>query len=190
MHNPVVISKAFHPVFYDGPDVNKIMVPIQPQYYIRLFPEVPGRNLTIDEAAGQFIVEGNTIKKAYLCRAKIKAVQPGDVILLYRSKDLRGVATLGVIEEFHTNITNLDDAIKIVGKRTVYTKDEISDMLQRPITIFLFRYHVHLNTPVSFALMKEHDILNGPPQSIMLISDEKYMRFKKVAGLDERFTVN
>ena len=81
---PLNISKKYYPSFYDGIWVNKFIIPIQPEYHNRLFTGFIGRQTKITEYEGKFIIEGNTIKKAYLTHSKILKMKRGDIILFYR----------------------------------------------------------------------------------------------------------
>ena len=58
-----------------------------------------GDKHTLAEHGGGFLVEGNAIKKAYLCNAKTKQMAEGDIVLFYRSVDVSAITSLGVVEE-------------------------------------------------------------------------------------------
>jgi rRNA-processing protein FCF1 len=187
---PQEVAKNCWPNFCDGRIVRKFIIPIRPQYYDRLFIEHEGRQTEIIEHMGQFIIEGNTIEKAYLCHSGIRKVFPGDILLFYRSQDLKELKCLGVIEKVYTNLRDKDRIIKIVGKRTVYTIDEIAVIARKPTTVILFTWHFGLKRPLKLVKMKEMKILSAAPQSIVRISHEKYLRIKSEGALDERFTID
>ena len=187
---PLDISKKFYPCFYDGPSVHKFVIPIQPIYHNRLFTDYSGRQTSLNEFGGRFIIEGNTIKKAYLCHASIKKMSPGDVLLFYRSRDEKRLTSVGVVERIYDSVRNAEEVIRYVGKRTVYSKREIGDMVRKPTKVILFRMHFHLKNPLSLDKLKEKRILRGAPQSITQINHKKYVELKEIGGLDERFTIN
>ncbi len=141
------------------------------------------------EHANEFIVEGNAIKKAYLSHSRIKQLKPGDILLFYRSKDDQSITSLGVIEEVKVGMIETDEIIRFVGKRTVYSRDEI-ETSPKPLIVILFRHHFHLKNSLKLTTLLASGIFNGPPQSIMQISDEKYNVIKGLGGIDGRFTVN
>ena len=189
-HSPAQIIKEFYPSFYDGPNVKKYIIPIQPPFHSQLFTDYTGRQTRIIEYCGEFIIEGNTIKKAYLTNSKITKIQQGDIILFYRSKDKSQITSLGVVESIHMRLTNPDEIMRIVGKRTVYSRDEIEKMAKKPTTVLLF-YHIgHLPNPISFLVLKEVGALSGPPQSICGIDEKSYREIIRRSGIDERFTVH
>ncbi|MEN6610571.1 MAG: hypothetical protein ABFC24_07005 [Methanoregulaceae archaeon] len=187
--SPIGILKRFYPTFYDGTSVKKWIIPIQPEFHARLFTDYGRRQTTLYEHAGEFIIEGNAIRKAYLTHSKIRQLKPGDIVLFYRSADDQSITSLGVIEEVRTGLTETEDIIRSVGKRTVYSPAEI-DASPKPLTVILFRHLFHVKNPLKFTELLESGILNGPPQSIMQISNEDYIVIKSIGGIDGRFTVN
>jgi len=187
---PLKISQHYYPNFYDGKEVNKFIIPIQPQYHDKLFTDFPGRQTTLNEHIGQFIIEGNTIKKAYLTHSSIKKIKPGDILLFYRSKDESAIVSIGVIENTFFNLSQKERVANLVGKRSVYSLFEIDEIVQSPTTIIFFNFHFHFKRFIAFGKLKEEGILLGPPQSITQISHKKYLKIKKWSGIDERFTIN
>ncbi|TFF95150.1 MAG: EVE domain-containing protein, partial [Promethearchaeota archaeon] len=126
--------------------------------------------------------------KAYLCHAKIKKIKPGDIVLFYKSIKEQGITTIGVAEKIHYNITAIDKALNLVGKRTVYSKHEIKKLIEKPTTIILFNFHFHFDRIIPYEFLEENKILKGPPQSILEIDNDNYQIIKKEGRLDERFT--
>lgn len=186
---PIEVSKNFWPNFYDGQNINKFVVPIRPEYHERLFVEKRSQ-VTLFEGAGEFIVEGNTIKKAYLCHSKIKKISPGDILLFYRSRDKREIDSIGIVEEVHKGLKDKDKIMRVVAKRTVYPINEIEKIAKKPTTVILFRWHFYLTKPLKLNELKQMDVLKGAPQSITRISHKHYVEIKKKGGIDERFTVS
>lgn len=185
MH-PLEISKKYYPSFYDGIRVNKFLVPIRPEYHQRLFTEYRSRQTTLSEHTGEFIDEGNTIKKAYLCSSNIKTILSSDILLFYRTIDRREITSLGVVEKVLYGLQDTDEISRYVGRRTVYSIEEIESM--KPTLTILFNWHFHLPNPLKRKNLKTMGISH--PQSIAKISEEKYLQIKKRGGIDERFTVN
>lgn len=183
------IFKKYYPSFYDGPEVKKWIVPIYPEYHDRLFTDYGARQTTLFEHEGEFIVEGNAIKKAYISHSSTRQLKTGDVLIFYRTTDVHSLTSLGIIDEVRFEMLDPDEIIRFVGKRTVYTHDEIVD-IKKPLTVILFRYHFFLKTPISLDTLRESDLLTGHPQSIMQINDEKYRVIKEMGGIDGRFTIN
>lgn len=189
------ISKKYYPSFYDGKNVNKFIVPISPKWHQMLFTEYKGkqkkgRQPILDEFAGQFIIEGNAIKKAYICHFKIKKISRGDIILFYRSQDERAVTSLGVVEKTLRGIHDKEEIIKYLAKRSIYSANVIEEFVKKPVLIILFTWHFHFSNPLGLEELKEIGILQGIPKNITQIDHEKYILVKKRGLIDERFTVN
>jgi len=184
--DPLRFSKKYYPSFYDGPLVRKFVVPILPRYHDRLFVEYPKRQTTILEHVGQFIVEGNTIKKAYLCHSKISRLSRGDILLFYRSRE-KVLTSLGIVEK--TRFTRDKDLIlRMVGKRTVYTPNEIEKMVEKPTLVILFQFHFHFKKPLKLNQLINLGIIKKAPQTITKITHQNYLRVKRESRLDERYT--
>lgn len=193
--SPIEVSKKLYPSFYDGENVNKYVIPIQPKWHKRLFTEyrekgTKGRQSTLSEHWGEFIVEGNTIKKAYLCHSNITTISPGDLVLFYRSKDEKRLTSLGVVEKIYQRLNDPEEITRIVGKRTVYSIEEIEEIAKRPTTVLLFTWHLHLPDPIALKELVDEGVLKRAPLSINSISHEKYLTVKKRGKIDERFTAH
>jgi predicted nucleic acid-binding protein len=185
---PLEISKMYYPSLYDGDEVNKFLVPIRPEYHQKLFTDYKGRQTSLSEHAGDFIVEGNTIKKAYLSSSRIRNLSPGDILLFYRTVVDSKITSLGVIEKVLYGLQDKDEIFRNVRKRTVYSMEEIEKMAEKPTLVILFKWHFHLPNPLRLNDLKAIGV--SAPQSIAQISDAKYLQIKKIGGIDERFTVN
>jgi len=87
-------------------------------------------------------------------------------------------------------LQNYRDIIKLVGKRTVYSVNEIQSIASKPSLVILFWQYWHLQQPLSYLRLKGMGILKGPPLSIMQISEKDYSLIKEAGDIDERFTIN
>ena len=186
---PFDITKSYYPSYCDGADVKKFIVPIRPRYHSRLFTNYKDRQIELAESAGYFIVEGNTIRKAYICNSRITKMTPGDLILFYVS-ERKKLISIGVVEAVYGGLQDYRDIIKLVGKRTVYSVKEMQFIARKPSLVILFWHYWHIPQPLSYLRLKGMGILKGPPRSIMQISEKYYSIIKKAGGIDERFAVN
>lgn len=186
---PSEVSKKYYPSYYDGSQVNKYIIPIQPAYHNNLFIDYQkNRQAFLLELWGDFVAEGNTIKKAYLTQSKIQKIKPGDIILFYRSRDMHAITSLGVVDQFHSDISP-EEIMRIIGKRSVYSKNDIEGLTKNP-SIILFRHHFHFTNSVLLKPMLQAHILKGAPQSPMQINQAAYEWIIKEGGIDESFTVH
>jgi hypothetical protein len=94
--SPADIAKKFYPCFDDRETVRKFIIPILPEYHKRLFNDYDSNPFSGQKRHQkrlqeyieggmeiQPVIEGNTIKKAYLCHSNSKKLKKGDVILFY-----------------------------------------------------------------------------------------------------------
>jgi hypothetical protein len=184
----IEISQRFYPSYCDKRAVRKFLVPIRPEFHERLFVDYPSRQTRLPEYRGQFIVEGNAIKKAYLCNSRNRSISRGDIMLFYRSEDRQEVTALGVVESVRLYLRHPEEVAKVVEKRTVYSIKEITDMLSQPTIVLLFNWHFYLPHPVT--LEQLHNMGISAPQSLTRLTEAKYLEIRRRGGIDERFAVN
>jgi ribosomal protein S18 acetylase RimI-like enzyme len=187
---PIETSKKFYPSFYEGDQVSKYLIPVQPQFHNKLFPTYSRRDTTLSEFSGEFQSEGNAIKKAYLSNANNRKLSPGDLLLFYRSRDNMEVTSIGVLEDVHYGLTNADSIARIVGKRSVFTRRELQDIAESEATVLLFRWHFDLEDPIGYEELKDNDVLSAPLQVMSEISDSDYKYIRKLGGINERFALD
>lgn len=192
----VILVKGFHPAAGDrialsplefhvrfgppalNPDPNETyVVPIQPPFHRLLFPEAevqvaPGQlELGIEAAVDRPF--GNSLRKAYLCRAQHRNLPSGSTLLFYRSRDLSAVTCVGVVERT-TRGNDAPEIARLVGKRTVYTYEQIRELATRPVLSVLFRQDRVLPRPIGLAELLRRQLLSGHPQTITRVKKEGF----------------
>jgi hypothetical protein len=100
-------------------------------------------------------------------------MNPGDVVLFYRSQDQRAVTSIGIVESYET-FNDPEVIARRVKRRTVYSMKDIKEMANRPTRVMLFRLIGHMNNSLPQAWLEGHGVLNGPPQSITKITNEAF----------------
>lgn len=188
--DPLETAHRFYPSFYDGEQVDKFLIPIRPEYHGKLFNAYEKRQHKLPEYGGQFESEGNAIKKAYLTRSNIRKIEPGSILLFYRTQDEKEITSLGVCDNVHYEVTGLRSLQRAIGRRSVFDTHELSDWAQDPTTVILFWWHFDLPQPVEYRKLIDNDVLNGPPQSITEVDEAGYKYVKTEGEIDERFAVN
>ena len=167
--DPFLYLRSYFPHFRHDASIAKYIVPIQPKYHQILFVDFEKQLQLFDPVNSA----GNAIKLAYLCHAPTKKMQPGDIVLFYRSCDVMAITSLGVVECYET----FQDADLIAGKvkrRTVYNMEDIKIMAARETRVMLFRLIRHFSVPLSHTWLMQNDIIKRPPQSIMRSSNEAF----------------
>ncbi|HCY18978.1 TPA: hypothetical protein HA281_02195 [Candidatus Woesearchaeota archaeon] len=188
--SPLEMLQNYFPSVYEGISVRKFIIPIRPEYHNRLFTDYEARQPSLVEFQGQLIIEGNTIRKAYLCHSKITRIRSGDIVLFYRSIDRKSLTSLGVVEKVINETTDSEYIIKEVGKRTVYTKKEIETMAKEPTKVILFSLNFHFPQLVPLEKLKAERLLFGTPQSITEINHQQYFRIIELSGLKQKYFFN
>ena len=61
--------------------------------------------------------------------------------------DGRKITSLGVIERVYHKVRSPEQIVRLVGKRSVYTRGEIEEMARKPTKVILFRHHFHFENP-------------------------------------------
>jgi len=185
---PSEIDRRYFPSYYDGKSMKKAIVPIIPQYHEQLFGLIDRQQSTLDKLTGGFIPEQNTIRKAYVSRSRTR-LSEGDVLLFYRSRDLKAITSIGVVESSYYNINDPSKIIKLVSRRTVYSHEDIEKFAKNGATVILFKHCFALEKPIS-SLEMDEDFGIKVPQTISIIDDEKYRRLIQRGGIDRRFTIH
>jgi L-amino acid N-acyltransferase YncA len=173
--------RKYFPHFYSGPEVAKFVVPIRPEFHRILFPDYRS---VVDQQADMFPVDnyaGNAIKMAYLSHAQTNAIEPGSVLLFYRSSDDQALTSIGVVESYE-QLSDADAIVQRVKRRTVYTLTDIQKMAVKPTRVLLFRFVRHLVRPIPCAELMQHRVLNGSPQSLTSISHDAFRTAIAIGG--------
>jgi hypothetical protein len=188
--------------------VRKFCVPIRPDYHRRLFPEIafgaelplfPATTFAPMLAHGSVSTPGNTIRKVYLCRAKITRMRPGDMLLFYMSKDesyaaSQSITTVGIVEQV-ANVTAAEELIKQTAKRSVFSAEDLIGMQPSalsPVKMVDFLLVGHSQPSVPLDRLTSAGILtNRPPQSIAELCEERYAALKPLLhlGFDKKAEV-
>lgn len=149
---------------------NSFVIPIEPRWHRVLFPDAePIEEDTLFPAALGLTTQpfGNALRKAYLCNAPSRLLQPGDPLLFYRSSDEKAVHVVGVCED---TLVTRDPAeiVAAVGRRTVYSLQEIDNLASRnEVLVVMFRQDRILRPdPITLSELIGSRVLSSWPQSI------------------------
>lgn len=171
---PAEFFKAYFPSYRHDSEVRKFLVPVRPTWHTRLFPEYhPHRAQKVFEDYTGAVPAGNAIRKAYLCNSRITKIRPGDILLFYRSNDIRKVTHLGLVEQAIA-CRSLEEVIRTTGNRTVLPIRELKAICRSQVLAILFWSvgPVSREKPEGIPIRGVVHI----PQSIIQIDDSKYQR--------------
>ncbi|MFZ5828265.1 MAG: GNAT family N-acetyltransferase [Bacillota bacterium] len=167
--DPVRYNALYYPHFDCSPSVRKFIVPIQPRWHKVLFPECE-KQLTFFPPQ---LAVSNAMRMAYLCNSQSNRVRRGDLVLFYRSHDLKGVTTLGIVEgTLRSRIP--EEIAATVGKRTLFSFKDIQALCHKDTLAIQFRQILHLSRPVQFSRLSELGVVRNHVESITQLSDEGF----------------
>ena len=111
--------------------------------------------------------------KAYLSRSNIQRVEPGALILFYRSEDRRAVTAVGVVD----GVLRSNDPFEIrrfVGTRTVYTDAEVGTLCAGGRSLLAIRFRHDRVLPDGWPLNEliQAEVVRDAPQTIQEITSE------------------
>jgi len=144
------------------------LVPIEPRWHRVLFPDAePADNALFPATEGLTIQPfGNAIRKAYLCNSPSRLLRRGDVLLFYRSGDEKAVFVVGVCENVMVS-SNAEHIAATVGRRTVYSVDDIAALAKRSeVLVLQFRQDRILTEPIDLEELVAAQVVRSWPQSI------------------------
>jgi hypothetical protein len=79
------------------------------------------------------------------------------VLLFYQSVTNRGAIALGIVEETLVS-SSPDEVVRAVGKRTVYSLEEIRGLCRSPVLVILFRQARALAHPIPVEELVENGV--------------------------------
>ncbi|MGN1341768.1 MAG: EVE domain-containing protein [Bacilli bacterium] len=158
---------------FDWSNKNTFIVPIQQQYHEMLFPESESlTQLSFDDLQGANTYS-NTIKKAYICKAKTKQIKPGDILLFYASEYKKSITTIGIVDNVFSGFSTPEELYTMATKRTVYSLEEIKSNFTTDSKLILFKYYKTLINPITYKKLVEDKILKNIPMSIVKVDSSK-----------------
>ncbi len=171
----------------------KYMVPIYPAYHTELFPD----SILNNESPQDFSENEphrNAIKKVYISRSHNRNLNPGDLIVFYRTGGHhRGViSTIGVVENIVINIADENHFVELCRKRSVFSDDELKEHWHyyknnKPF-IVNFLYLDSFPTPkVTLGDMRGLSIIQVAPRGFEPISPLKFEEILRVARANQQF---
>lgn len=177
-------------------DTQKLIVPIWPDYHTELFPD-SFLNTESPEDYEENEPHRNAIKKVYISRSFYKDINPGDLVLFYRTGGhYKGVvSTLGVIENIETNISNEQHFVRLCRKRSIFDDKELKRWWNynpriRPFVVNFLYLESFPMPKVNLALLRSKEILTNAPRGFEPISDDTFFNILKLARADESYFID
>lgn len=168
-----------YPHYRIDSSVRGFLVPIRPAFHEDLFPDISNHSIGLFANEQSLLrSQSNTIKKAYICNSNATAIAPGDVLFFYRSQDRRSVEVVGVVEDA-LRTSDVDMAMSLVAKRTVYSREQLSEILSNSESgalIILFRLMQYIE-PVKASEMEAAGV-KGPYLTVRSVPMSVFIKSK------------
>ncbi|MFA5881543.1 MAG: PIN domain-containing protein [Eubacteriales bacterium] len=174
------------------------IVPIYPNYHTNLFPD----SILKTESPEDFIESEpfrNAISKVYISRSMERDLNPGDIIIFYRTGGYYKsvITTVGVVEGIVTDIKDERHFIDLCKKRSVFTDKELTEhwnyrRYSRPFIVnFLYVHSLpkRLNMKRLIELGVIPDV-NSAPRGFTKISKKNFQDIIREAEVDESIIVD
>ncbi|MFX0199653.1 MAG: hypothetical protein ACFFCW_26315 [Candidatus Hodarchaeota archaeon] len=174
------------------------IVPIYPQYHTELFPD----SILRTESPADFVENEphrNAISKVYISRSIERNLEPGDVIVFYRTGGyyVSVVTTLGIVESVIDNIPSEADFIRLCRNRSVFSDEELSRHWNyrpqnRPFIVnFLYAYsfpkRINMKRLIEIGVMPSVD---DAPRGFTMITVQNLREILRECQADESIIVD
>lgn len=182
---------------YADSDASIFLVPIYPEYHTELLPD----SILNTESRLDFIEHEphrNAISKVYISRSMERNLQPGDIIIFYRTGGLHlsVVSTIGVVENVVKNMGSEKQFIDLCRKRSVFNDAALAKHWQystnRPFIVNFLSVYSFPKRPNMKALIDLGVIANvgAAPRGFVRISKDKFELILEASQSNTNFLVN
>jgi predicted GNAT family N-acyltransferase len=182
-----------HPFYFDDSSIGKYVIPIKPEFYGTLFKDGRYRQPTLFDTSEASLseIQGNTILKAYISNSKNKRPKIGDILFFYSSRTNQVIEPVGILESIQT-VTNFDELLKLVNKKTVFSSDKLENMLNEKgqLHVIIFRLVTYLKNNINLTKIKEVESFKNKLQTITQLKEVDYTKLKNEKYFDERYIIN
>ena len=181
---------------------NKYILSIYPEYHSKLFPD----SILNNESKYDLIKDlsaTNSIHKLYVCfMKKVQTINPGDIVIIYRTTDIPGkafyrsvVTSICVIEDILTkdNFRNGNNFVEEVSRYSVFTRDELLSWYNRKTDLYVIKmtYNVALTKRLTRGyLIDQLGMQEDAYWGLMKITDKQFMEIYKYGKANEDYFID
>lgn len=186
---------SIHPFYSDAPTINKYVIPIRQNYYDSLFKDssIRVRTLFDQDRISLNEIQGNSIVKAYICRAKARNLEQGDILFFYSSGSHKLIQPIGILDKVHS-INELNKLKSVVRGKTVYSEKQLEEIFNErpssPLLVLIFRLIYYLKKPVELKTLKTLKCFSTKFVTITKMPEHDYSYLKKEDFFDERYIID
>lgn len=179
----------------------KYLMSIYPKFHTRMLPDSILNNES--HSLIQDVSHTNSIHKIYLCGMEAAALfEPGDVIVTYRTSDVKGAAryrsvitSVCVVEEYKNigDFNNLQSFLDYAVSYSVFSEAELTEFFRKKSYphIIRFTYNTAMTKRViRDRLINEVGLMATDYWGIMQLSDQQFRRMLDLGEVDGSFIIN
>jgi len=177
----------------------KFIVPIYPDYHTELLPD----SILRTESPDDFLdnrPNRNAIRKVYISRSHNRNLDPGDIIVFYRTASggsayhTSVATTLGMVQRVITGVSSEQEFISHCRKRSVFSDDELRkhwnwNKSNRPF-IVNFLYSYSLPKRPNLASLLNENIITEAPRGFEPLSDLAFQKLLQISNANQRLIIN
>lgn len=184
--------------FVKKADSDKYVLSINPEYHTKLFPDSILKNEQKYDLI-QDVSETNSIYKIYICWMRdVKALMPGDKLVIYRTSDNKGpaayrsvctsVCTVCEVRTFG-DFSNEDAFVKYTNRYSVFSEEELRGWYKAKshFTVIKMVYNIAFTKKVINKVMKEQVGLCPNYWGFFKLTDAQFDKLLELGAIDERY---
>lgn len=183
---------------YVSKQAKVFIVPIYPDYHTELLPD----SILNTESPKNFAEHEphrNAISKVYISHSVERGLQPGDIIVFYRTGGFHHsvATTLGIVEKVHNPINSLEHLISICYKKTFFDRDGLAKFWNRypslkPFVVeFLYSYSFpkrpNLQRLIELGIIKN---ISSAPRGFTPLTQKQLFTLLKASQSNESIVVD
>jgi hypothetical protein len=190
VHNYPLIKKT---------GVKKYLLGIYPMYHSFLFPDSILR--TESTRILDDVSYTNSIHKIYVCRMPVQSLRPGDLIVVYRTKDERGPAeytavatSICVVEEVRSRLgfSSFDEFVKYCERYSILSREELKKWFSHSDSFTIqMTYNIALKNRINrHVLADEIGLDRNERWGFLPLSDVQFDSIIEKGGVNENIIID
>lgn len=178
------------------------VVPIYPEYHTELLPD----SILNNESPQNYVdnePHRNAIQKVYISRSFNRDLEPGDIILFYRTGGYYKsvISTIGIVESVIDDICDEAEFMKLCRKRSVFTDEKLAEYWNhkarngrwyKPFIVnFLYLYslpkRLNMEALINLGVLAD---ANSAPRGFERIDQKHFKIIMEASGSNENFIID
>lgn len=175
------------------------LLAIYPDYHTQLFPDSILKTEKPDIL--EDVSHTNTIHKVYVSRLALTRMKPGDVVVIYRTTDIAGLAryrsvvtSVCVVEETKAkkDFSTKGDFIKFALPHSVFSKEELGDMFaeSRVYAVKMTYNAAFKRRTIRATLLDDVGVPEQPRWDLKPLTKGQFKRIMELGKADESLVVD